>query len=166
MMLSGVVFAALCAAATAQVDPARHITLDEIRTDMDAYCLTVMQGTQVEKCPLKILSIVRNYEPHRHAILVVGLDPRFIHAGTIHGCSGSPVYIDNRLAGARRRMGRLKDPLYLVTPIEEMLTIGTAAPGHSSTRPLAGRTCPGHRSRVRSPRLTRRRPRPRFHRPH
>lgn len=134
MMLSGVVFAALCAAATAQVDPARHITLDEIRTDMDAYCLTVMQGTQVEKCPLKILSIVRNYEPHRHAILVVGLDPRFIHAGTIHGCSGSPVYIDNRLAGALAAgWDGSKDPLYLVTPIEEMLTIGTAAPGHSST---------------------------------
>ncbi len=121
------------AAAFAQMDATRHITLDEIRTDMEAWCLTVLEGTRVERFGLRIISIVRNYEPHRDAILVVGTDERFIHAGAIHGCSGSPVYIDGRMAGALAAgWDGAKDPLYLVTPIEEMLAIGTA--------PVAGDT--------------------------
>ncbi len=94
---------------------------------MEAYCLTVLKGNDIEKFPLKIISIVRNFQPGRDAILVVGTDERFIHAGTIHGCSGSPVYIDGRMAGALSAgWDGSKDPLYLVTPIEDMLRIGTA----------------------------------------
>jgi len=125
-ILSGVVLiAALVTSAPAQIDTTRYIALDEIRTDMDAWCLTVLEGTRIEKFPLKVLSIVRNYQPQRDAILVLGVDERFIHAGAIHGCSGSPVYIDGRMAGALAAGWEgSKDPLYLVTPIEEMLAIG------------------------------------------
>jgi len=127
MILSGLVLLALSVSvAGSELDKSRYITLDEIRTDMDAYCLTVFTGSKIEKFPLKILSIVRDFEPKRDAILVVGTDERFIHAGTVHGCSGSPVYIDGRLAGALAAgWDGSKDPLYLVTPIEDMLRIGT-----------------------------------------
>ena len=109
------------------LDKSRYITVDEVTTDMEAYCLTVLEGEKIEKFRLKILSIVRNFEPKRDAILVVGTDQRFIHAGAIHGCSGSPVYIDGRMAGALAAgWDGSKDPLYLVTPIADMLTIGTA----------------------------------------
>ena len=129
MILSGLVLVLLSACvAGAELDRRRYIGLDEVRTDMDAYCLTVLKGNDIEKFPLKILSIVRNFRPNRDAILVVGTDERFIHAGTIHGCSGSPVYIDGRMAGALAAgWDGSKDPLYLVTPIEDMLKIGTAA---------------------------------------
>ena len=83
-----------------QFDPARHIALDEIRTDMAAYALTVWYGTEVEKFPLKVLSVVRNRQPGNDMILVVGTDERFMHAGGVRGCSGSPVFLDGRLAGA------------------------------------------------------------------
>ncbi len=128
MILSGLVLVSLSASvAAAKLDKSRYIALDEVRTDMEAYCLTVLKGNNIERFPLKILSIVRNFEPKRDAILVVGTDERFIHAGTIHGCSGSPVYIDGRLAGALAAgWDGSKDPLYLVTPIEDMLRIGTA----------------------------------------
>ena len=135
-MLSGVVLAAMlsCVRAGAAVDSSRYITLDEVRTDMEAWCLTVLEGVQIERFSLKILSIVRNYQPHRDAILVVGTDERFIRAGAIHGCSGSPVYIDGRLAGALAAgWDGSKDPLYLVTPIEEMLAIGTAPAAAANT---------------------------------
>ncbi|MBE0537140.1 MAG: hypothetical protein IH624_15875 [Phycisphaerae bacterium] len=124
--------------AAAPVDATRYITLEEIHTDMDAWCLTVLEGTRVERFPLKILSIIRNYQPQRDAILVIGTDERFIHAGAIHGCSGSPVYINGRMAGALAAgWDGSKDPLYLVTPIEEMLAIGaTAAPAAATTRAL------------------------------
>ena len=128
MILSGLALVSLSACvAGAKLDRTRYIGLDEVRTDMEAYCLTVLKGNNIERFPLKILSIVRNFRPKRDAILVVGTDERFIHAGPIHGCSGSPVYIDGRLAGALAAgWDGSKDPLYLVTPIEEMLRIGTA----------------------------------------
>src|SRR6056297_3163940 len=79
-----------------------YIGIDEIKTDMDAYCLTVYQGTEVEKFDLDIIYVGKNIsagsKPSRNAILVKGTDPRFVHSGPVHGCSGSPVYIDGRLA--------------------------------------------------------------------
>lgn len=106
-------------------DASRYIQLSEVKTGMDAYCLTVLEGDKIEKFPLKILSIVKQARAAQDMILVVGTDERFKHLGSIHGCSGSPVYIDGRLAGALAAGwdGSI-DPLYLVTPIESMLPIG------------------------------------------
>ncbi len=105
--------------------PDRYIAFEEIRPGMDAYCLTCYKGTEVEKFDLKVLDVVRNFAPGKNAILVEGTDERFIHTGPVGGCSGSPVYIEGRLAGAMA-FGWLysKDPLYGVTPIEEMLRVG------------------------------------------
>ncbi len=144
MILSGVVLVSLCACVDAvELDRSRYIGLDEVRTDMEAYCLTVLKGNEIEKFPMKIMSIVRNFEPKRDAILVVGTDARFIHAGVIHGCSGSPVYIDGRLAGALAAgWDGSKDPFYLVTPIAEMLRIGTAGGRRGAAAHQAGRRPP------------------------
>jgi len=106
-------------------DPDKYISIDEIRPGMEAYCLTVFKGTEAEKFGLEVLSVVRNMMPGRDAILVQGTDERFIHPGPVGGCSGSPVYIDGRLAGALAFAWTYsKDPLYGVTPIEEMLSVG------------------------------------------
>ncbi len=108
------------------LDKTRYIGLDEIEPGMQAYCLTVFSGTLVEKFDFEVVSVVRNFEPRRDAILVKGTDERFVHAGVIAGCSGSPVYIDGRMAGALAFGWPFsKDPLYGVTPIEEMLAVGT-----------------------------------------
>ena len=108
------------------LDKTRYITLDEIRPGMQAYCLTVYKGTEIEKFDLQVLDVIRNVRPGRDAILVQGTDERFVHTGPVSGCSGSPVYIDGRLAGALA-FGFVfsKDPLYGVTPIENMLRVGT-----------------------------------------
>ena len=106
-------------------DPAKYISIDEIQPGMEAYCLTCYRGTEIEKFDLDVISVVRNIEPDRDAILVQGTDERFIHTGPVWGCSGSPVYIDGRLAGALAFAWTFsKDPLYGVTPIEEMLRVG------------------------------------------
>ncbi|MCI0498675.1 MAG: hypothetical protein L0Y36_03205 [Planctomycetales bacterium] len=109
------------------LDNTQYIDIDEIRTDMDAYCLTVFApGSTVEKFGLKVLSVVRNHTAGRHMILVKGTDERFIHSGAVQGCSGSPVFIDGRLAGALAAgwSGNL-DSLYLVRPIKDMLAVGS-----------------------------------------
>ncbi len=109
-------------------DPARYISVDEIKPGMEAYCLTVYKGTAVEKFGLEVLSVVRDFMPGRDAILVRGTDERFIHSGPVAGCSGSPVYIDGRLAGALATGWQFsKDPLYGVTTIADMLRVGSVA---------------------------------------
>ena len=110
-------------------DPNKYIAIDEVRPGMEAYCLTGYKGTKIEKFGLEVLSVVRNAKPGRDAILVQGTDERFIHTGPVWGCSGSPVYIDGRLAGALAFAWLFsKDPLYGVTPIEDMLKAGQGTP--------------------------------------
>ncbi len=109
------------------VDLRRYITVDEVRRGQEAYCLTVFEGTKVEKFALEVLSVVENYRPGLDGILVVGTDERFKKTGAVRGCSGSPVYIEGRLAGALSQgWSYAKDPLYFVTPIEYMLQVGSS----------------------------------------
>jgi hypothetical protein len=120
-------------------DPAKYISIDEIKPGMQAYCLTEYGSAGIEKFGLEIIDVVRNIEPGRNAILVKGTDERFMHTGPVAGCSGSPVYIEGRLAGALAFAGLFsKDPLYWATPIEEMLRIGQAPPLLSSDRKTPG----------------------------
>ena len=110
----------------AELDTSKYISIDEIRSDMEGYCLTIFSGMEVERFPLKVLSIARGQKVGQDMIVVLVMDERFQHAGTIHGCSGSPVFIDGRLAGALAAGwdGSL-DALYLVRPIENMLEVGS-----------------------------------------
>ena len=112
-------------AANAALAVDRYITIDEVQPGMDAYCLTGYKDAEIEKFPLEVLSVVHDIRPGRDAILVQGTDERFIHTGPVWGCSGSPVYIDGRLAGALTFTWSFsKDPLYGVTPIEDILKVG------------------------------------------
>ncbi len=117
-------------------DSQRYIGIDEIQAGMDAYCLTDYGQAGIEKFALKVLDVVRNIEPGRNAILVMGQDERFKHTGPVGGCSGSPVYINGRLAGALAfGWAFSKDPLYGVTPIAEMLEVGMTGGSGGSGKP-------------------------------
>jgi len=113
-------------------DSERYIGLDEIKPGMEAYCLTEYGVAGIEKFGLEVVDVVRNINPSsspgsKDAILVKGTDERFMHTGPVAGCSGSPVYIDGRLAGALAfTWTYAKDPLYGATPIAEMLAVGRA----------------------------------------
>lgn len=121
-----IVLCFFASASAAGLNHQRYITIDEIKPGMKAYCLTVFKGVKIEKFSLKVIDVIKNVKAGKDAILVMGTDPRFIHTGPVAGCSGSPVYIDGRLAGALAfGWSFSKDPLYGVTPIEEMLSAGT-----------------------------------------
>ncbi len=106
-------------------DPAKYISLDEIKPGMEGYCLTEYGVDGVEKFGLKVIDVVRDFEPGRDIILVQGTDDRFIHTGPVAGCSGSPVYLDGRIAGALAYAWTYsKDPLYGATAIADMLRVG------------------------------------------
>lgn len=113
-------------------DAQRYIRIDEVKPGMDAYCLTDYGVAGIEKFSLKVLNVIRDFDPGRNAILVMGTDERFKHTGPVGGCSGSPVYIDGRLAGALAFGWTFsKDPLYGVTPIEEMIEVGLMDGSHA-----------------------------------
>ncbi len=120
--------------AKVDIDKTKYITIDEIRPEMKAWCLTVYDGVKIEQFELKVISVVRDYDPGHDAILVMGVDERFKHTGPVAGCSGSPVFIDGRLAGALAfGWSFSKDPLYGVTPIEEMLQAGQYPSGQNKS---------------------------------
>ncbi|MBN2128775.1 MAG: hypothetical protein JW741_04735 [Sedimentisphaerales bacterium] len=131
----------LCATAAGETAPEadwdsqRYIKIDEIARGMEAYCLTDYGDAGIERFELKVVDVVRGYEPGHDIILVMGLDERFKHTGPVSGCSGSPVYIGERLAGALARSWYwAEDPLYGVTPIAEMLQVGAG----SAAKPARG----------------------------
>jgi len=136
-LLVGIFFVFLFAcqfAPSQELDKGKYITIDEVEPGMEAYCKTVYKGTKIEKFDLEVLSVVRNISPGKDAIIVQGTDERFIHTGPVAGCSGSPVYIEGRLAGALAfGWTYSKDPLYGVTPIDEMLRAGNEqTPGETA----------------------------------
>ncbi len=112
-------------------NPTKYISIDEIKPGMDAYCLTEYGTAGIEKFDMEVVDIVRNMNTGRELIgdiiLVKGTNERFIRTGPVAGCSGSPLYIDGRLAGALAFTWLYStEPLYGATPIQDMLRIGQA----------------------------------------
>ena len=110
-------------------DPARHIGTNEIKPGMAGYGLTVFSGTKPERFTVKVVSVIHNHEPGRDAIIIRCVDnEQFAMARGVQGVSGSPVYFNNRLAGAMAfGWAYSQEPLYGVTPIREMLGVRQAS---------------------------------------
>jgi hypothetical protein len=99
---------------------------------MKGYGLTVFQGTKPERFEISVIGVLTNFLPKQDVILIRSDDPRLLHSGIVAGMSGSPIYIEGRLAGALAYGWHFaKDPLAGVTPIESMLA--------ELKRPLRGR---------------------------
>src|SRR5947207_6324226 len=108
------------------------ILLAEVRAGMKGYGLTVFQGTKPERFEVRVIGVLHNFLPKQDVILIQSDDPRLLHSGIVAGMSGSPIYIENRLAGALAYGWHFaKDPIAGVTPIESMLS--------EMKRPLRGR---------------------------
>lgn len=117
------------------------IALDDIKPGMKGEWRTVVQGTALQTYHLEVLGIMKNFiGPQRSVIICQALDPSQIQNGPVAGMSGSPVYIEGKLAGAYA-YGFLnpKDQAIIgVTPIDYMKEV-LAVP---SEPPLPGRPGP------------------------
>ena len=108
-------------AAEPTFDVGPTIPVDQIKAGMVGYGLTVFAGTKPERFPVRVVAVLHNFLPKQDIILVQSDDPRLVHSGIAQGMSGSPIYFDDRLAGALAYgWGFAKDPLAGVTPIASM----------------------------------------------
>ncbi|MBN1154488.1 hypothetical protein JXB12_06150 [candidate division KSB1 bacterium] len=101
------------------------IPVADIKPGMKGYGLTVFSGTEVERFDIEVVEIIKNFNPQMDLILIKLLGEQLQHTGVVSGMSGSPIYLQDRLAGALSYslMIFAKDPLAGVTPIEQMIKI-------------------------------------------
>src|SRR5229473_3044422 len=109
-------------AATAQSN--EILPLDQVRPGMQGYAYTIFAGDQVERFDLEVIGVMPNFLGPRQSIILVQLKgPKVERTGVVAGMSGSPVYLDGKLAGALSlKLGIFtKDPIAGVTPIEDVI---------------------------------------------
>lgn len=93
----------LCAGHAFAGQPATReiIPLDELQPGQRGEVWTVFRGTEPEPFTVEVTGVVRNaLGPGKSLILCQLTDPRVQHMGAVAGMSGSPLYIQGKLAGA------------------------------------------------------------------
>ena len=122
---------ALCLALTIAVLPVAAfaqsneiLPLHQVQAGMQGYAYTIFAGDQVEKFDLEVIGVMPNFLGPRQSIILVQLKgPKVERTGVVAGMSGSPVYLNGKLAGALSlKLGIFtKDPIAGVTPIEDVI---------------------------------------------
>ncbi len=100
------------------------LPVSQVRAGMQGYAYTVFAGDQVEKFDLVVVGVMPNFMGPKQSIILVELKgPKVEHTGVVAGMSGSPVYLEGKLAGALSlKLGVFtKEALAGVTPIEDIL---------------------------------------------
>lgn len=128
ILLPALCLAALAAAAVAparpEPDPSRFIGVDEIRPGMKGYGLTVFSGSEPERFEVEVVDVVRNALPQQDMILVMCKGHNLEKTRVIAGMSGSPVFIEGRMAGAVAYGWTFaQDAIAGITPIANMVEL-------------------------------------------
>jgi SpoIVB peptidase S55 len=83
---------------------------------------TIFNGNRIEEFQVEILGVLDNFGPKESLILARLSGGPLEHTGVMQGMSGSPVYIEGKLAGAvAMAFPFAKDPIAGIRPIEEMV---------------------------------------------
>jgi hypothetical protein len=102
------------------------IAVSQIHPGMRGVAYTVFQGVKPEAMDVEVLGVLHNTNGPKGDVILVRLHGQKVeYTGVVAGMSGSPVYIEGKLAGALAfRIGEFsKEPIAGVTPIADMLEI-------------------------------------------
>ena len=131
----------------AQTQPAHAdlMRLGDIRPGMRGEVWTVFHGTRPEPFTVEVVGVIRNaLGPGKNMILCKLTDPRVQKMGAGAGMSGSPLYIDGRLAGALSyQLQRFETiPHAGFTPIDDLMEVSRlpAPAGDSFPTPIPLKT--------------------------
>src|SRR6202142_1488102 len=131
------------------------IPVSQIHAGMRGVAYTVFEGVKPEAMEVEVLGVLHNVNGPKGDIILVRLHGQKVeYTGVVAGMSGSPVYLDGKLAGALAfRIGEFsKEPIAGVTPIADMLEISaldrSPAEETSAVKPsvnaVAGKTAAPH----------------------
>jgi hypothetical protein len=125
------------------------LPLSQVLPGMQGYAYTIFAGDQVEKFDLEVIGVMPNFLGPRQSIILVQLKGAKVErTGVVAGMSGSPVYLDGKLAGALSlKLGIFtKDPIAGVTPIEDVVhppaQTGTSSSSATQQFPLDSSSLP------------------------
>jgi hypothetical protein len=129
---------AFCSALTTNLAAQSNeiLPLSQVQPGMHGYAYTIFAGDQVEKFDLEVIGVMPNFLGPRQSIILVELKgPKVEHTGVVAGMSGSPVYLDGKLAGALSlKLGVFtKEAIAGVTPIEDVLRSATQGNASSAS---------------------------------
>ena len=139
------------------------IPVAQIHAGMRGVAYTVFEGVKPEPMEVEVLGVLRNVNGPKGDIILVRLHGTKVeYTGVVAGMSGSPVYLDGKLAGALAfRIGEFsKEPIAGVTPIASMLEINAldrspaeeAAAARPAVNNAAGKTAsPGDATSLATP---------------
>jgi hypothetical protein len=102
------------------------IPVNQIHARMRGVAYTVFEGVKPEAMEVEVLGVLHNVNGPKGDVILVRLHGQKVeYTGVVAGMSGSPVYLDGKLAGALAfRIGEFsKEPIAGVTPIADMLEI-------------------------------------------
>lgn len=95
------VFTFASAASAQPPDSGAIIPVSALRAGQRGQVWTVFRGTEIEPFDVEVTGIVENaLGPGKSLILCQLTDPRVQNMGAVAGMSGSPLYIEGKLAGA------------------------------------------------------------------
>src|ERR1043165_3098199 len=119
------------------------IPVSDIHAGMRGVAYTVFQGVKPEPMDVEVLGVLHGMNGPKSNIILVRLHgQKAEYTGVVAGMSGSPVYLNGKLAGALAfRIGEFsKEPIAGVTPIAEMLEINAMdrRPGNNAGSAKAG----------------------------
>jgi hypothetical protein len=121
---------ALVGAAVGQPTDAPALPIDELKAGMTGTVWTVFQGTEPEPFAVEVTGVLRNAIGPGKSLIVCRLtDPRVQQMGAVAGMSGSPLYIEGRLAGALSyQIQRFETVRYAgFTPAADLAEVGDRA---------------------------------------
>lgn len=120
------VVALFAGAALAADEAVEIIPLDEVERGQTGTGLSVFQGSEPETFGVEVLGVWRNLQPNKSYILAKLSGRGLEESGVIAGMSGSPVYLDGRLAGAVAFAWPFSNEAIAgITPIEAMRELAT-----------------------------------------
>ena len=102
------------------------INLDEVQAGQKGYGLSVFSGTQPERFDVEVIGVMRKVTPDTNYIIARLTGHGLERSGVANGMSGSPVFLDGRLAGAVAFSWPFShEAIAGITPIDSMRKLST-----------------------------------------
>lgn len=110
--------------------------LEDIRVGMKGTARTVFSGTETQEFGVEILGVLPGFPGPRQSAIIARLSGSNVEkTGVFAGMSGSPVFLDGKLAGAIAfSFPFSREPIAGITPIKQMIDLFNKGTGESKPK--------------------------------